>query len=352
MKLLFLCKRRPMGRDLLSSPYGRFHYLPALLAERGHAVGVALLDYERAAPARTEAGGMLVTSCPAAGYLRHAHELVRAQMPDWVVGFSDTYFGILAARLARKYSRRCCIDAYDNYESYVGWAAPLHWLWRRSLRRADLVTAAGPHLLELMLAGRPASDGEIVPMAADPTGFEPRDRQACRRDLGLPDGRPLVGYCGSMHASRGVDVLFDAIPRVLSRRPDVGFVHSGRTWKNVPLPDAIHSLGYLPDDKVPTLLNSMDLLVVINRRSAFGEHSHPVKLYEAMRCEVPVLATRTMASSWILRDRPECLIEPDDPGALADAILSSLGRAHRPYADVPTWSSSCDSFERALAARL
>jgi len=48
MKLLFLCKSRPMARDLIESPYGRFFYLPKLLAERGHEVRVALLDYRRA----------------------------------------------------------------------------------------------------------------------------------------------------------------------------------------------------------------------------------------------------------------------------------------------------------------
>ena len=45
MKLTFLCKRRPMSRDLLTNPYGRFYYLPKLLADRGHDVTVVLLDY-------------------------------------------------------------------------------------------------------------------------------------------------------------------------------------------------------------------------------------------------------------------------------------------------------------------
>lgn len=35
-----------MGRDLVASPYGRFLYLPKLLAERGHDVCIVLLDDE------------------------------------------------------------------------------------------------------------------------------------------------------------------------------------------------------------------------------------------------------------------------------------------------------------------
>jgi glycosyltransferase involved in cell wall biosynthesis len=96
------------------------------------------------------------------------------------------------------------------------------------------------------------------------------------------------------------------------------------------------------------MLNSMDVLVVINRPSAFGEHSYPVKLYEAMSCDVPVVATRTRATEWILRDRPESLVTPDDPRALANAILAELESPVTGYGYVPTWESGCDIFERAL----
>jgi glycosyltransferase involved in cell wall biosynthesis len=268
-----------------------------------------------------------------------------------VVGFSDTWFGILAARVARKHGLRCCIDAYDNYESYMPWAKPLHWLWRRALRRADLITAAGPGLASMMTGTESSERAAVVPMAADPTGFEPRDKMACRRLLQLPADRPLVGYCGSMHRSRGVEVLFDAIPLVLAERPEVRFIHSGRTWSDVPLPKTITSLGFIDDDKVPVLLNSMDVLVVTNRVSSFGSHSYPVKLYEAMSRNVPVVATRTLATEWILGSHPECLVEPADAEGLSAAILRALAQPGVDYRNVPTWDSSCDRFEHALLSK-
>lgn len=202
-----------------------------------------------------------------------------------------------------------------------------------------------------MAGGRELQAGAVVPMAADPAGFEPRDKMSSRRELGLPTDRLLVGYCGSMHRTRGVGVLFDAMPLVNAANPDVEFVHSGRTWKDVPLPPSFHSLGYIDADKVPALLNSMDVLVVINRPSSFGNHSHPVKLYEAMSCGVPVVATRTLATEWILAGRPSVLVPPEDPGVLSSAILAALGTGQVDYGPLPTWSSSCDSFEQALMAQ-
>ena len=352
MKLLFLCKRRPMSRDLLTHPYGRFFYLPKLLAERGHDVTVALLDYKGGADVDVNEYGVRWLSLSVRRYRSGVLRAIENAPPDWIVGFSDTYFGILARRLARRVGSRYAIDAYDNYESYIPWAVPLHMLWRSALRDADLITAAGPGLIELMARGSSQAMTAVVPMAADPTGFEPRDKAACRRELGLPLEQPLVGYCGSMHRSRGVTVLFDALPMIKKARPEIGFVHSGRTWKDVPLPDDIRSLGYIDSEQVPVLLNSMDVLVVVNKDSAFGHHSYPVKLYEAMSCGVPVVATRTRATEWILEKQPERLFDSGDPAALTRAVLASLDNPQSDFGTVPTWESSCDSLERALEERL
>ena len=351
MKILFLCKRRPQGKDLVTTPYGRFFHLPRILAERGHRVSIALLDYKKSQSIEFDAHGMYWSSSPLRAYLANVEKQTADLQPDWVVGFSDTYFGILAVRLARRHGLRSCIDAYDNYESYMPWAKPLHWLWRRALRRVDLITAAGPGLASKMAGSESTERVAVIPMAADPTGFEPRDQMACRELLQLPADRPLVGYCGSMHRSRGVDALFDAIPLVLAERPEVRFIHSGRTWSDVPLPKTITSLGFIDDEKVPILLNSMDVLVVTNRASSFGSHSYPVKLYEAMSCNVPVVATRTLATEWILASHPEYLVEPADAEGLSAAVLSALSQPDVDYRNVPTWDSSCNIFERALLSK-
>ena len=281
-------------------------------------------------------------------YPGRLRQLLGSQRPDWVVGLSDTYFGILAQYYGSKYGIRSCIDAYDNYESYIPWLKPLHALWRRALSRADLVTAAGPDLLQFLSRQRNGRPAAVVPMAADPIGFSPMDQAECRSRMGLPVEGRLIGYCGSLHRSRGVEVLFEACARLRQSCPDVGLVLSGRQWGNVPVPESAHSLGYIDDDQVPLLLNCMDALAVINRDSAFGRYSHPVKLYEAMTCQVPVVVTATAATSWILEGYPELLVPPADAGALAASLAAALDRGRIAYRNVPGWQSACDVFERAL----
>ncbi len=143
MKILFLSKRRPQGRDLLTRPYGRFFHIPRILSERGHDVCLLLLSYKKEARSRELHSGMtwitesVFPSGPLA-YLRCAKKIVEEFKPDWVVGFSDTYYGILAVMLGERYGIGSVIDAYDNYESYIPWLKPLHRLWRKALAQGHL----------------------------------------------------------------------------------------------------------------------------------------------------------------------------------------------------------------------
>jgi glycosyltransferase involved in cell wall biosynthesis len=353
LKLLFLCKRRPMSRDLVTSPYGRFFYLPKYLAECGHQVCLMLLDYENGEPLDLRRDGIHWISEPLSwhgptAYVRRLQQLCRSFQPDWITGFSDTFYGILAERYARKFAARSCIDAYDNYESYMPLMKPLHLLWRRALSRADLVTAAGPGLLQHMSRGRNGKAACVVPMSADPVGFTSMDRNACRQQLNLPTDRKFVGYCGSTHRNRGVEVLFDACEMLQERISGVSLLVSGRSWKNVAIPESAFQLGYVPDEQMPVVLNSMDVLSVINRASNFGNFSYPVKLYEAMTCDIPVVVTETPATRWILQDFSDCLVPPSDASALCARLEQSLVRGRTDYGDPGGWQTGAGLLEQAM----
>lgn len=348
MRVLFLCKRHPQQRDLLERPYGRFHHLPAGLAARGHEVSVALWSHRRLPSAHRAMAGVLwhaddVLSQPLA-YLRRIDGLARASKPDWIIGASDTYFGILAAWLGRRHGIRCAIDAYDNFESYMPWAWPLHAAWRRALSQASLLTAAGPHLLERLRAHAPAAAVAIVPMAADPA-FKPLDKSASRRLLGLPGDVGLVGYCGSLFRDRGAEALLAAFERLRRRHPDVRLVSSGRV--RMKLPAYVQHLGYLADDLVPAFLSSLDVACVTAAANAFGCYAYPAKLYEALACRVPVVATDVPPIRWIVQNRQEQLARPDDAGDLAARLEEQLVSPWMAPAP-PGWDGAVERLERAL----
>ena len=354
LKILFLCKRRPQGKDLIERPYGRFYYLPKILAEKGHDVEILLFSYKNDPKIAIARDGINWTSLSLLkhgpfAYLRETEKIIKQIKPNWVVGFSDTYYGILAQRFGTKYNISSLIDAYDNYESYMPWCRPLHYLWRRALAKADLVTAAGPHLAGLMGQKRFDKPTIVLPMAADPIGFKPLDKIKCRQELGLPSDKKLVGYCGSNHPSRGIDLLFDAYKILLRENKDIELVLTGRKGPGVAIPDGARWLGYIPDDQMPGLLNSMDVLTIINKTSAFGNFSYPVKLYEAMCCQVPVVATATPATIWILAEFPDFLAASNDSVDLSRKISCILQKTTGiDYGKKEGWEKESVLFERAM----
>jgi len=344
-----------MSRDLYLRPYGRFFYFPKSLADKGHEVHVILLSYQKDETIDCVKDGIhwysySLFSFNPLKYVISAHKLVKQIKPDWIVGFSDTYYGILAQRLAKKHNCNSMIDAYDNYESYIPWFRYLHHLWRRSISDANLVTAAGPQLAELLGRERPQKPTKVLPMAADPIHEQRIDRAEARRRLNLPLTQKLIGYCGSISSSRGIKLLFDAFTDIIINTPetDIGLVLSGRMEKGIQYPPGSYWLGYLDDDKIPLLLAALDILIVVNKDSAFGNYSYPVKLYEAMQHHIPVIVTRTPATTWILQAHPELLVKPDDQEELTRSILHILPLTSIDYGNQKSWKSIGTELEKFL----
>ena len=342
-----------MGRDLILRPYGRFHYLPKLLAAMGHDVTVLLLNHARGPKESVIRDGVKIISVSFVPtgpikYLLTAHHLVSENKPDWIIGLSDTFYGILSQYLADRYGIRCLIDAYDNYESYLPWCFPLHFLWRRALGKATRITAAGPQLAELLRDSADDREVSVLPMAADPK-FIPIDRIEARNFFGLPLRKKIIGYCGAIYKNRDIELLFSLAEHLKTSSPDFEIVISGRKEKGVNVPGCTTWLGYLPDEQVPKMLNSMDVLLVLNRESKFGKYSYPVKLYEAMQCLLPVVASDTEAIRWILRDREKCLAKPGDVEDFTNKIIEIADVNRCEYEGSHAWGKVASELETILS---
>jgi len=354
LRLLFLSKRHPQQRDLIERPYGRFHHLPAALAALGHEVHVLLCSHRRLPFAQRRMAGVdwksfdLRTLGPLSLF-RKLEQSAGSFQPDWVIGVSDIYYGWLAQKLARSTGARLAIDAYDNYEAYMPWNLPLHALWRRSIRAADLVTAAGPQLAQKLQSLRAAEHSvEILPMAADPE-FVPLNKAACRKTLGLPIDAPLIGYIGSWSQSRGTEVLLAAFRQARLAKPELRLVLSGTPPRRALQEPGVIDTGYVDDAQLPTLINALDISCVITADTSFGRYSYPAKLCEAMACGVPVIATATESVRWMLAEKREHLVIPDSSEALSRGILEMLARPSADYGNRLTWQMQGKKLESLLS---
>lgn len=350
MKILFIGKRHPQQRDLIEKPYGRFHHLPVALAALGHDVRVQLCSHRHLPSLEAQTDDVRwssydVRTLGIRGLLNQLTREAQAFRPDWVIALSDTHYGWLAQRLAQAVDARLAIDAYDNYEAYMPWNLPLHWLWRRAIRSANLVTAAGPQLAKLLQSHRHVGHPvEVLPMAADPE-FVPQNKSQSRHLLKLPQGIPLIGYIGSWAKNRGTIMLLDAFRRARMRNPDLGLVLSGRPPEYALREPGVIGSGYVADNQLPALISALDIACVITADTAFGRYSYPAKLCEAMACGIPVVATATEPVRWMLSNRHEHLVPVDDADAFAKRIFDLLAMPRADYGLRPTWAMQAERLD-------
>jgi glycosyltransferase involved in cell wall biosynthesis len=165
----------------------------------------------------------------------------------------------------------------------------------------------------------------IVPNGVDLTRFVPGSPDpALRSALGLDPALPVVAYVGRLEHGKGVDVLLDAALRVHTKLP-AAFLFVGDGPLRAPLAARATAAG-LPAcfagrrDDVPELLRLCRVVVLPSRQEAFGR-----VLVEAMASGVPVVATRVGGIPEVCADGVTALlVPPEDPGALAAAIVLTL----------------------------
>ena len=155
--------------------------------------------------------------------------------------------------------------------------------------------------------------------------------------------RPIrrIATVANLRAEKGHDVLFEAMRVVLRRCPESELVVAGEgplrqeleaLARRLEIASSIRFVGHC--DNVPALLAECDAFVLASRSEAF-----PNSVLEAMASSLPIVATRVGGIREVIEhQRTGVLVPPDDPGALAYALLDliqweghavTLGRAAR-----------------------
>lgn len=358
MKVFVLAKRQYMGKDLLDDRFGRFRELPLELARLGHTVAGLTLSYrsrretnlvDYAATGDGQVSWQSVNLMHRAipdlpRYFRRARQVIGEFQPDVIWAGSDAFHAIFGQRLAHRFHKKCVIDWYDNFESFTATKVPgVLPLFRRAVKKADGGTFFSQRMADYVTKSYPlGTPYAVILSAVRKEYFHHLDRNACRRELHLPDNAQIIGTAGALDFSRGIDALFAAFAILSRANPNLHLAFAGtRSAKQkIPPGPRIHDFRLLPQERVPVLLNALDLAVVCYRQSAQGEYSFPQKAYEIVACGTPMIAAAVGSMNELLRDHPECLYRPEDPTSLADAIRRQLERPTTIKVTAPSWADS------------
>lgn len=201
----------------------------------------------------------------------------------------------------------------------------------------------------------------------DVTGLGPAvgdggDAAAFRARHGL-GRRPLVLFVGRKDATKGFDVLCEAVLRLRRTRPDATLVALGPPGGMPPCgaggAPAVVDLGPAGDDEKADALAACDVLCLPSRGESFG-----IACVEAWRYGKPVVVGPSPASRELVEHGVTGLHVEQDPDAIEAALLELLGDPARSAAmgargralqrERYTWPVTCrrhlDSFEKAALA--
>jgi glycosyltransferase involved in cell wall biosynthesis len=204
-----------------------------------------------------------------------------------------------------------------------------------ALRRADRVIAVSGELADhAVRLGAPRDRVAVVPNGVDTTLFQPMDRIAARRVLGIPDEGRLILSVGRLHESKGFPVLVDALARLGRGCDDVRLVILGESDSEADARPAIlraveaHRLGARVDvrgpeqpDRLPLWYNAADLFALATTREGSAN-----VLLEAIACGTPCVTTPVGGNrDAVLPGVSGLLCQADVPG-FAAAMTEAFGR--------------------------
>ena len=180
-----------------------------------------------------------------------------------------------------------------------------------------------------------------IPSKIIPPGIVPVPESEIRPfDIKCRNAPFTVLFVGRLEKRKGILDLFQAIPRVVERFPDVRFIIAGadnsihdgfqkKMGMNYPAffmqnyskcASFVDFLGEVTDEQLQHLYRSCDIFVAPSLYESFG-----LVYLEAMNYAKPVIGCRTGGVPEVVENAiTGVLVEPGSPKALAEAILSLL----------------------------
>ncbi len=332
------------------------------LQERGHRVRLYCQNEAMAERARSE--GVDAAVGPLGGHLMFPHALrfglqLRDFAPDALLlaTFRKVWLGTMAARIA----------GVPRVVSRIGLDTDLparHWTYRIVYRRwVDAVLVNADGIRREIVSGLTGYDPGRVITVYDGVRLRetgPLSMEDARRELGLPEGVPLVGSVTRLSAQKRIDRMIEAVALV----PEAHLALAGegeleeelrRRAAELGVQDRVHFLGYRGD--VERVLAALDVFAVTSDREGMAN-----AMLEAMAAGVPVVSTPVSGAAEALAPdgsgREAGVIASAEAPAFAAALRGLLAdRAHRGHladearrraAERFSYSAMVDAWEAVL----
>ena len=273
-------------------------------------------------------------------------EVAKEVKPDVIHAHSPALNAVAALRVGRKLGipvvyeiRAFWEDAAVDHGTSKEWG--LRYRLTRgmetwALKRVNAATTICEGLrAEIVSRGIPAQKVEVIPNAVDIGDFSTdgvRD-EALAAQLGL-EGRTVLGFIGSFYAYEGLDILLNALPAMLAKRPELRVLLVGggpqdenlrQQAKDLGVADSVIFTGRVPHSEVQRYYNLVDVLCYPRHKMRLTDLVTPLKPLEAMAQGRLMVASDVGGHKELIEDgRTGVLFKAGDAQALAAKVLALL----------------------------
>ncbi len=198
----------------------------------------------------------------------------------------------------------------------------------------------------------PADKLKIIPNGVDLANFKVKNQNVRRSDFAAADEK-IVFYVGRIVREKGVQVLLDAVPKIIHYHPKTKFIIAGkgpyltslkRQARRLGIEQRVYFVGYVNDQTRNSLYQFADAAVFPSLYEPFG-----IVALEAMAARTPVVVSDTGGLAEIINHGINGLkAYSGNANSLADNILHILlnprsadklkERAYQEVIDKYSWS--------------
>ncbi|KAA3661979.1 MAG: glycosyltransferase family 4 protein [Chloroflexi bacterium] len=218
----------------------------------------------------------------------------------------------------------------DNARIPESWRPTVHkLLWRTMLsvyNRVEAVTTPTKTAVSILNQQPLQPPAAAISCGIDPHRFYPRplvDRAAMRQKYGLDAEKAVVLYVGRVDREKNLDDVIKAVAQMHRQDVQLGIAGKGmhlqvlrQLCEEMGVNGRVHFLGFVPDDDLPLLLNSVDAFIMPGHAEL-----QSIATLEAMSCGLPVLATNARALPELVHSGENgYLFTPGDVDKVADSL--------------------------------
>ena len=267
----------------------------------------------------------------------HAHSPVLNALPALQVGRK---FGIPMVYEIRAFWEDAAVDHGTSREGSMRYRVT-RALETFAIKRVDAVTTICEGLKhDILNRGVSADKVTVIPNAVNIRNFSvgaTPDTQLAQ-ELGL-EGKQILGFIGSYYAYEGLNILLDALPKILAKNQNIRVLLVGggpqedalkAQAAQLNIEDKVTFIGRVPHDQVQRYYNLINILVYPRLKMRLTDLVTPLKPLEAMAQGRLLAASDVGGHQELIQDgKTGILFKADDATSLANSVLSLLDSSEK-----------------------